>query len=47
MIANWSILGQNGHHFADDISECILFHENVWILIKIPLSFVPEGLTDN
>ena len=28
---------QNGHHFADDISECIFLNGNVWILINISL----------
>ena len=34
---------QNGRHFADDIFKRILFNENVWILIKISLKFVPKG----
>ena len=34
---------QNGRHFADDIFKCIFFNENVWILIKISLKFVPKG----
>ena len=33
---------QNGHHFADDIFKCIFLNENVWILIKISVKFVPE-----
>ena len=33
---------QNGCHFADDISKSIFFNENVWILLKISLTFVPE-----
>ena len=32
---------QNGHRFADDIFKCIFSNENVWILIKISLKFVP------
>ena len=32
---------QNGHHFADDICQCIFVNENVWISIEIPLKFVP------
>ena len=38
---------QNGHHFPDDIFKCIFLNENVWILIKISLEFVPKGLIDN
>ena len=34
---------QNGRHFPDDISKCIFLNENVWILIKISLKFVPKG----
>ena len=34
-------LRQNGHHFPDDIFKCISLNENVWILIKISLKFVP------
>ena len=34
---------QNGCHFPDDIFKCIFMNENVWILIKISLTFVPEG----
>ena len=36
-------LRQNGWHFADDIFKCIFFSEEVWILIKISLKFVPKG----
>ena len=35
-------LGQNGHHFADDISKCIFFNETFWIAIQISL-FFPRG----
>ena len=38
---------QNGRHFADDISKCIFLNENVWILIKISLKFVPMGPINN
>ena len=34
---------QNGRHFPDDIFKCIFFNENVWIVIKISLKFVPKG----
>ena len=40
-------LGQNGHHLPDDIFKCIFLKENVWILIKISLNFVPKGPTNN
>ena len=38
---------QNGRHFPDDIFQCIFLNENVWILIKIPLKFVPKGPMSN
>ena len=34
---------QNGRDFSDDIFKCIFLNENVWILIKISLNFVPRG----
>ena len=34
---------RNGQHFTDDIFKCIFFNENVWISIKISLTFVPKG----
>ena len=33
---------QKGRHCADDISQCILFSENIWISIKIPLKFISK-----
>ena len=33
--------GTNGRHFPDDISKWIFLNENVWILTKISLKFVP------
>ena len=38
---------QNGRHIADDIFKCIFLNENVWILIKISLKFVPKGPINN
>ena len=38
---------QNGRHFPDDIFKCIFLNENVWILIKISLKFVPKGRISN
>ena len=38
---------QNGRHFADDIFKCIFLDENLWILIKISLKFVPKGPINN
>ena len=38
---------QNGRHFADDIFKCICLNENVSILIKISLKFVPKGPINN
>ena len=40
-------LRQNGHYFPDDIFKCIFLNENMWILIKILLKFVPEGPINN
>ena len=33
---------QNGGYFADDFLRCIFLNENAWILLKIPLRFVPR-----
>ena len=38
---------QNGRHFPDNIFKCILLNENVWILLKISLKFVPQGPINN
>ena len=38
---------QNGHHFTDDIFKCIFWNENVWILPKISLDFVPKVPINN
>ena len=38
---------QNGRHFADDTFKCIFLNENVRILIKISLKYVPKGPIDN
>ena len=38
---------QNGRHSADDILKCIFLNENVWILIKISLKFVPRDPSNN
>ena len=38
---------QNGHHFADNIFKCIFMNENVWIVFKISLNFVPKGRINN
>ena len=40
-------LRQNGRHFPDDIFQCIFLNENVWISIKISLTFVPKGPINN
>ena len=37
----------NGRHFADDVFKCIFLNENVWILLKISLKFVPKGRINN
>ena len=38
---------QNGRHFPDDIFKCIFLNENIWILIKFSLKFVPKGPINN
>ena len=40
-------LTQNGRHLTDDIFKSIFLNENVWILIKISLKFVPKGPFNN
>ena len=39
--------GQNGRHFADYIFRCIFVNENLWILVKISLKFVPNVQISN
>ena len=38
---------QNGRHFPDDIFIFIFLNENVWILVKISMKFVPNGPINN
>ena len=38
---------QNGRHFPDNIFKCIFLNENVWILTKISIKFVPQGEVNN
>ena len=38
---------QNGCHFADNIFKCIFLDENVWISIKISLTFVLKDPINN
>ena len=38
---------QNGRHSPHDIVKCIFLNENVWILIEIPLNFVPKCPINN
>ena len=38
---------QNGRHFTDAVFKCIFLNENVWMLIKISLKFVPKGPINN
>ena len=40
-------LRQNGRHFTDDTFKRIFLNENVRILFKISLKFVPEGPVNN
>ena len=38
---------QNSRHFADNISNCNLLKENIWIYIIVLMKFVPWGSIDN
>ena len=38
---------QEGRHFPDDILKCIFLDENVLIVIKMSLKFVPKGPINN
>ena len=38
---------QNGGRFADDILDCVLLNENVWLSIKISLKLLPKGPINN
>ena len=40
-------LRQIGRCFTDDIFKVIFLNENVWIVIKISLQFVPKGPSNN
>ena len=40
---NSSPAGQYGRHFADDIFRCIFLNENICMLGKISLEFVPNN----
>ena len=40
-------LRQKGRHFPDVIFKCIFLNDDVWILIKISLKFVPKGPINN
>ena len=44
---NSSPPGQNGCHFADDISKCIFMNAKFCTSIQISLKFVPKGPIDN
>ena len=38
---------QNGRHFPDDIFKWVFLNENIWILLKISLKFVPKVRINN
>ena len=38
---------ENRRHFADDVFKCIFLNENVMILVKISLKFVPKTPINN
>ena len=44
---NSSTPGQSGRHFTDDTFKSIFVKENLCILIRISLKFVPEGPINN
>ena len=47
--ASFNSLGprQNCHHFAHDIFKCIFLNENILILLKMSLKFVPQVRINN
>ena len=45
--SNTLSLQQNCYHFADNILKFIFLHENLCILIKIPLKFFSKGTSHN
>ena len=45
MLTHWG--RTNGRYFADDVFKCIFLNENVWILLKISLRFVPKVPINN
>ena len=47
MVLNTLRPRQDGRLFPDDIFKYIFFNENVWILIKISLRFVPKAPINN
>ena len=44
---NSSTPEQNGRHFADDVVKCIFMNEKFFILNRLSLKFVPEGVINN
>ena len=38
---------QHGCHFPEDIFKHIFLNDNIWILIKISLKFIPKGPINN
>ena len=38
---------QNRRHFEDNIFKCIFLNEDIYILIKISLKFIPMGPINN
>ena len=38
---------QIGHRLPDEIFKCIFMNENMWILIKISLQFIPKAWINN
>ena len=38
---------KNGCHFTDYVFKCIFLHENVWILLRSSLKFVPKVPINN
>ena len=35
------------HISTDDIFKCMFLNENAWVLIKIPMKFVPKAPISN
>ena len=47
LLCNTSRQRENCQHFADNIFKCVSMNENLWVLDKFSLKYIPWGLVDN